>query len=193
MKNFESLVDLGCSIGTWYNDFRNFGFKHITGIDISEERASKAKERGYDEVHVCNAYDLPFDDESKNCVISNDVFVHVIQEDDKLKIINEVYRILKKNGIFIFNFGHSQGYGHVDNKTIGHCRHCTLTTIKNLINNTKFKIEFVLPCYYTILRIGANPIFVSFFSRLVFPNMDKFLKNMNNFSSAKVIYFGLRK
>jgi len=41
-KNREDIIDIGISIGTWLNDYHNFGFKKITGIDISEERAKKA-------------------------------------------------------------------------------------------------------------------------------------------------------
>lgn len=43
--NYDKVLDLGCSIGTWYNDYKKFGFKKIIEIDISKERAMKAKER----------------------------------------------------------------------------------------------------------------------------------------------------
>jgi len=193
LKNFHNMVDLGCSIGTWYPNFKSFGFKKIIGIDISKERGLKAKKRGYDEIHICNAYDLPFDDESQNCIISNDVFIHVLQDDDKLKILNEVYRVLKKDGIFIFNFANSKGFGYDVDQTINYCRFCTLNTIQNLIKKTKFNTEFTLPSYYTLPRIGAHPYFASLFSKTIFPNIDKILKKLKIFSSAKVIYFGLRK
>ncbi len=193
LNNFNNLVDLGCSIGTWYNDFKIFGFEKITGIDISKERGLKAKKRGYDEIHICNAYELPFDDESQNCVISNDVFIHVLQDDDKLKILKEVYRVLKKNGIFIFNFANSKGFGYNTNQTVDYCRFCTLDSMKNLINQSEFKVESILPSYYTIPRIGAHPSFVTLSSKVIFPTIDKILKKSNNLTNAKVIYFGLRK
>jgi len=44
--NFESIIDLGCSVGTWYKDFKNFSFKDVIGIDISEQRAEIAKKKG---------------------------------------------------------------------------------------------------------------------------------------------------
>ena len=193
LKDFHNVIDLGCSIGTWYRDFKNFGFQKIIGIDISKERGLKAKERGYDDIHICNAYNLPFDDESKTCVISNDVLIHVLQDADKLKILKEVYRILKKDGIFIFNFANAKGFGYDDTQTIDYCRYCTMETIQNLINQTKFKIESILSSYYTIPRICAHPYFASISSKIIFPNIDKILKKFNNFSSAKVIYFALRK
>ena len=193
LKDLHNVIDLGCSIGTWYHDFKIFGFQKIIGIDISKERALKAKERGYDEIHVCNAYDLPFEDESQNCVISSDVFIHVLQDDDKLKILKEVYRVLKKDGIFIFNFANAKGFGYDDTQTIDYCRYCTLENIQNLIDQTKFKTESILPSYYTIPRIAAHPYFVSISSKIIFPNIDKILIKFNNSSAAKVIYFALRK
>src|SRR5690348_9948385 len=72
LTNYESVIDLGCSIGTWYQSYKKFGFKKIVGIDISQERAMEAKKRGYDEIHVCNASKLPFENDSIEVVISND-------------------------------------------------------------------------------------------------------------------------
>jgi len=44
-SQYDQLIDLGCSIGTWYNDYKNMGFKRIIGIDISKERLQIAKKR----------------------------------------------------------------------------------------------------------------------------------------------------
>ena len=193
LNNFNSVIDLGCSVGTWFDNFKKFGFQKIIGIDISKERADKAKARGYNETYICNAYELPFEDDSQTCVISNDVFVHVLQDADKLKIFHEIYRVLKKNGIFLFNFANAKGFGYNKNQTITYCRYCTLETIQDLINQTKFTIEYVLPSYFAIPRIGSNPHFVSLSSNIIFPTMDKILKKLNCISNVKVIYLGLRK
>ena len=192
-KDFESLVDLGCSVGTWYKDFKNFGFKEIIGIDISEERAEIARKRGYNEVHVCNAYELPFSDNSKSCVISNDVLIHVLQDKDKFRIFEEVKRILKKDGVFIFNIANANGFGHENDTTVGYCRYNTIQTISHLIQEAGFKIKFLLPSYYTIPLVGAHPIMVPLFTSIIFPLIDSLLKKMKKINSAKVIYFGTIK
>ena len=192
-NNYESVLDLGTSIGTWYTDYRNFGFKKIIGIDISKERAEIAKKRGYDEVHVCNAYDLPFENETKNCVISNDVLVHVLQDSDKSKIFKEIKRVLKKNGIFIFNFANASGHGYQTDTTEKYCRWVTFTTIKNLLNDSKMKTEYVLPSYYAIPRIGAYSQLVNLSTKIIFPTIDYFLKRADNISMSKVVYVGVRK
>jgi len=193
LNNYESVLDLGTSIGTWYTDYRNFGFKKIIGIDISKERAEIAKKRGYDEIHVCNASNQPFENESINCVISNDVLVHVLQDTDKLKIFKEVKRVLKENGIFIFNIPNALGNGFKTDSTLEYCRFNRLETITNLLNETKLTLEYVEPSYYRIPRLGVYPIVVPITSSFVFPIIDFILKKLNNLTLPKVIYFGVRK
>jgi len=191
-KNYDTMIDLGCSIGTWYNDFKKMKFQKILGVDISEKRAKIAKKRGYDQIHICNAYDLPFDDKSQSCVISNDVLIHVMQDDDILKILKEVYRILLNDGVFIFNFGNSKGLTTKNNK-MDFCKFRRIETFQNMINQTNFKIELIIPSYFAIPRVGAHPKFVMFSTKIIFPSIDRIFKALNFSSFAKVIYFALRK
>ena len=192
-KNRDQVVDVGTSIGTWLNDYRNFGFKKVVGIDISEERAKQAKKRGYDEVYVCNAYDTPFEDESQECLISNDVLVHVLQDSDKLKIFKEIHRILKPDGIFIFNIANALSHGYSGDITKNYCRFITPDTTKKLITEADLKIKNILPSYFVIPRIGANPKFVNFSCKVLFPITDRILSNTNNIEKSKAVYFCVTK
>lgn len=191
--NRESMIDVGTSVGDWIVDYRNLRFKKIVGIDISEERSKKAKEKGFDETYTCNAYDTPFNDESQNCLISNDVLVHVLQDSDKLRIFKEVKRILKNDGVFIFNFANANGKGFSVDTTINYCRFNTISTISNLIKESGLKIKKILPSYYTIPLKGANPKVVKLFGKLIFPLIDKCLTYSNNLTKPKVVYFGVVK
>ena len=194
LKDFEKVVDLGTSIGVWYNDYKNLSFKKVVGIDISSERAKEAKKRGYDEVHVCNAYDLPFEDESQNCIISNDVLVHVLQDSDKLKIFEEIRRVLKHNGIFIFNFANAYAFGFKSDTYCGETERFNIPeTMINLLKKSGLKLEYVMPSYYIIPRIGAHPRVALFSSKLIFPFIDFILRKSKNLHLAKVIYLGARK
>ena len=69
------------------------------GIDISAE-AVKRSEENYPrfEYFVADATNLPFLDDSFNCVVCSEVIEH-IPEDEKLLL--EVKRVLRNNGIFI--------------------------------------------------------------------------------------------
>lgn len=193
LSDYREIVDLGSSVGTWYHDYKRLDFKKVIGIDISKERAIEAKKRGYDEVHICNASDLPFENESKNCIVSNDVFIHVLQDDDKLKIFKEIKRVLQNDGIFIFNFGNASGSGFKNDTTIKYCRWNTIKTISSLVNHAELHVEYVAPSYYAIPRVGAYHHIVSISTKLVFPLLDYVLKNTNNLNFAKVIYLGVRK
>ena len=190
---YDEVEDLGCSIGTWYDDFRKFGFKRVIGIDISKERAMKAKERGYDEIHICNAYKLPFEDNSIDCIVSNDVLVHVLQDSDKLKIFKEVKRVLTNGGIFVFNITNAGGFGYSEDTTIKYCRMNKWHTISELMKKSDLNIENIVPSYYTIPRIGANPKFVKISTKCVFLCIDALFKKLNNLNAAKVVYFVAKK
>ena len=190
---YDKVVDLGCSIGTWYSDYKKFGFKKIIGIDISKERAMMAKERGYDEIHICNAYELPFEDKSIGCIISNDVLVHVLQDSDKLKIFKEVKRVLTDDGIFIFNITNAGGFGFSEDTTVKYCRMSRWQTISELIKQSGLYTKRIVSSYYTIPRIGANPKFVKISTKCIFLYVDALLKKLNNLESAKVVYFVTKK
>ncbi len=192
-KNFETLVDLGSSHGFWYQNYRKMGFKKLIGIDISPERVQQAKQRGYDEVYSCNAYDLPFDNDSQNCVISNNVLVHVLQDSDKLKIFSEVKRVLRKNGIFIFSIANASGYGFKTDTARKTSRMNTPLTIQNLLDSSGLIVEHVMPSFYTFPRVGAHPSLASFSTKIVFPITDILLRSRKNLSIVKVLYFGVRK
>jgi len=194
LRDFSQVVDLGTSIGVWYNDYKNLNFNKVIGIDISSERAEKAKKRGFDEVHVCNAYDLPFENESQNCMVSNDVLVHVLQESDKLKIFQEARRVLKKDGIFIFNFANAYGFGYKSDTFSYETQRLNIPeTMIKLVKDSGLNLEYVVPSYYTTPRVGANPRFAFISSKLIFPFVDSILRTSKNLKLAKVIYLGVRK
>ena len=194
LQDFEKVVDLGTSIGVWYDDYKNLTFRKVIGIDISSERAKEAKKRGYDEVHVCNAYDLPFENESQNCMISNDVLVHVLQDSDKLKIFQEARRVLKKDGILIFNFANAYGFGYKSDTYCDETQRLNIPkTMTKLVKDAGLKMEYIIPSYYTIPRIGANPRLALISSKLIFPLIDSILRRSKNLNLAKVIYLGVRK
>jgi len=194
LQDFEQVIDLGTSVGVWYNDFKKLTFKKVIGVDISSKRANEAKKRGYDEVHVCNAYDLPFENESQSCVVSNNVLVHVLQDSDKLKIFEEVKRVLKPTGIFIFNFANASGFGFNSDTDCGKTERMNIPeTMINLVKESGLKLEYIVPSYYTFPRIGAHPRFALISSKIIFPFLDSILRQFNKLNHAKVIYVGVRK
>jgi len=192
-NDYDNVIDLGTSYGAWCSDYKQLGFRTVTGIEISPERAKIAEKRGYDKVHVCNASKMPFEDSSRNCIVSNDVLVHVINDSDKLKIFKEVKRVLKKNGVFIFGFANAFGNGFKSDTTVEYCRFNTTKTITGLIKESGLKIEYVVPSYFTIPRIAASPIVASFSTKIIFPLLDLLLSKMKDLNHSKVNYVVTRK
>ena len=98
------ILDLGCGGGLLSEEFAKEGAK-VTGIDISENSLKIAKthasknnltityKKGY-------AENIPANDDTFDAVICADCLEHV---DNLEKVISEISRVLKNNGIFCYD------------------------------------------------------------------------------------------
>lgn len=102
IKN-KMTLDIGCGDGTFTNELFKLGAK-IQGVDISEKLIEYAKQH-YKKINfnVVNASKLNFNNRSFDIVVSN-LMIHYFKE---LKpLFNEISRVLKPGGIFLFSFHH---------------------------------------------------------------------------------------
>lgn len=109
------ILDLGCNDGTFgamLTELINLD-QALIGVDIDERALKKASQRSgvYARTLKCDASDLPFDDESFDAVFSNQV-LHCIPEGPD-KAIEEVSRVLKRNGVFICTIMIDHSIGHL--------------------------------------------------------------------------------
>lgn len=88
-------IDLGCGTGFLYDFLEN---KNLIGVDISKEMLSFYTKRNKNSV-LADIEHLPFKKESFDFAVSN----FSLHWTDLKKSFQEVYRVLKKNGKFIFN------------------------------------------------------------------------------------------
>ncbi|MBT8347484.1 MAG: methyltransferase domain-containing protein [Desulfobacterales bacterium] len=103
----SKVLDIGCGAGFDLLVARKIvGDKgHVCGIDLTEEMIKKARllvERfGDDNISVQHVFseEIPYTDESFDCVISNGVFN---LSPSKLELFKETRRVLKTNGILQF-------------------------------------------------------------------------------------------
>jgi len=193
LNNYERIIDLGCSDGGWFEDYQKMKFQKIIGIDISSERAEKAKKRGYFETFATNSYELPFENDSESCIICNGMIVHVLQDSDRLKIFKEVKRVLKNNGIFIFNFTNARAKGFETDKTLEYTRHTIIETITDLVKKSGLEIEHITPCYYIFPKMAANKKMITVSTKIIFPITNLILNKLKNLRRSEVIYLGIRK
>ncbi|WMJ75694.1 MULTISPECIES: class I SAM-dependent methyltransferase [unclassified Sedimentibacter] len=102
------VLDIGCGAGGKTVYYASRGVKKIVGVEIlgkyKEEAEGLAKKYGMEDKFQfvsADASKTPFEDETFDTIIMNDAMEHV---DEPEKVLDECYRILKKNGRLYLNF-----------------------------------------------------------------------------------------
>ena len=105
-KPEQRILDLGCGTGILTAQLAEI-CSYVLGVDSSQDMIEKATEQ-YKKIdfRVCDALELPFEKEW-DIVFSNAVF-HWINDHNKL--LQNIYKVLKPNGLLICEFG---AYGNI--------------------------------------------------------------------------------
>ncbi|PPR34178.1 MAG: Ubiquinone biosynthesis O-methyltransferase [Alphaproteobacteria bacterium MarineAlpha6_Bin3] len=100
MKNYKKHLDFGCSAGSFIGILDKK--KKSIGFDISIEQVNYAKKEYKDKNHnfIFSKLPLPFPNNSFDTITFLEVIEHC-DDDQNRKIINEIYRLLKPNGVLI--------------------------------------------------------------------------------------------
>lgn len=105
IKPGEKVLDFGCGIGRIleYDLFLNADYY---GVDISSEMINNARRKWENRPHtnfyVYDGTSLPFKNETFDYVISTWVFQHFIEDDKLEKLIGELVKLLRPNGVLLF-------------------------------------------------------------------------------------------
>jgi len=98
------VLDIGCGSGRTTVPLKNMGMD-VTGIDLSKEMIDAAKSR-FNEIdfRIMNACDLKFEPESFDYILFSFNGIDCIYPEEKrILALKEAYRVLKREGIFIFS------------------------------------------------------------------------------------------
>ena len=102
-----TCLDLGCGIGQFSKWFMEHGYE-VVSSDISNIALEKVKEFNSNVVNADMREKLPFEDDKFDVVFAN-LSIHYFSDSDTKKIMNEIKRILKKDGLFIGSVNGIQG------------------------------------------------------------------------------------
>lgn len=110
----QDFLDLGCGLGRHTILFAKNGF-NTSCFDISEEAIRKTKKWCEEENLNCDykigdMLNLPYDNNSFDCILCMNVISHTDTEGMKL-VIKELERVLKKNGEVYLTLGSKETWG----------------------------------------------------------------------------------
>lgn len=115
------ILDFGSGVGSSLPFFKKyFPDAEIFGIDVSE-KSLKLSEKRFPEIAKRQLFDgkkIPFEENTFDVIFTSCVFHH-IPPAEHISILNEIKRVLKKDGLF-FNFEHNP-YNPITLKIVNSC------------------------------------------------------------------------
>ena len=109
-------LDLGCGIGQYSKELMSYGYEVISA-DISDIALEKVKEFNDNVVKVDMKEELPFSEKEFDLVFAN-LSIHYFSDEDTKKLMLEVKRILKEDGLFIGSVNGIQGYEKIKDTAV---------------------------------------------------------------------------
>lgn len=103
----KKVLVIGCGYGRECFLFREKGFE-VTGIDFSHEGIKLANDWlgtiGGDSLRFIqgDALQLNFADNEFDAIFTHKV-IHQFNSDDRIRMVSEMYRVLKQNGVFVLS------------------------------------------------------------------------------------------
>lgn len=104
-----SILDVGCSHGSWADNWRRLGFELLKGLEPYEEYARRARS-SFDEVRVGYAYDIMTQFPSNEVIGSNGVIVHIIEEAEQVRFLSDLFGALQPGGHLLFSVLNAEMY-----------------------------------------------------------------------------------
>jgi len=108
-------LDLGCGIGQYSKQLIKYGYD-VTSADISDIALNKVKDFNENVVKLDMRDKLPFQNNEFDLVFAN-LSIHYFPDEDTRKLMIEIKRILKEDGLFIGSVNGIEGLKVIGNET----------------------------------------------------------------------------
>ena len=142
VKKDAKILDLGCGTGRTTINLYKIGYINIIGIDNAKKQLKIAKDYiKKNNLPIsfinCNAKRLPFKNQSFDIAFFS--FNGLMTIKKKEKVFDEIYRILKKDGLFIFT-AHNKDEINSNIKLNYYIHLSNIEELKKTIDDNKFEI-----------------------------------------------------
>jgi ubiquinone/menaquinone biosynthesis C-methylase UbiE len=171
----EPIIDVGAGTGALIKILKSRGYKNVSGFDLYP-KANFIK-KGI----ITN---IKSKDNTYNTVFCSEVIEHLTDKQIG-KGLEEIYRILKKNGIFIITIPYNENLGKNTFKCpnckkkfhkVGHLQSFSKERIKKILENKKFKIiSMHVYAFGVIVKIPFGKYFNWFFVKRDYELISKTL------------------
>lgn len=103
----KKILDLGCGTGRFSIELLSYK-SHVISFDPSESMLKEVSKKGNENLNLIQGvgHKLPFKSESFDGCICINVFDHIKGPNI---LLSEISRVLKKDGVLVFNFSNSRG------------------------------------------------------------------------------------
>ena len=164
----KKVLEIGLGQGADSMQIINRGAIYY-GIDLTEESVRRVKKRfelyklPYQEVLIGNAERLPFDSNFFDIVYSHGVIHH---SENIYKIVNEIHRVLKKDGMAVIMLYHKSSFNY----------HVSISILRRL----------------GLILLIPFPFLIKLISKVTGENPERIRKHLTNLKTQGRTYFKMR-
>lgn len=170
------ILDCGCGVGNLLIKLKKNGYNNLFGSDFSKESVKLSKKNLNRNIFKGDLTKISdFEKNTFDIIICSEVLEHI---EDDLLAINNLYKLLNKNGLLIITVPFNSKYWSQHDKFAGHIRRYNNTELENKLFKNKFKI---IKCF------GWGSFIYSFYHKILIKKKPSKIMNDNYLIVKKLI------